>query len=925
MVAVCACLGLSLSPSLGLGRVLAAAPGGDERSDGPSLVPPGWKLVHHFDFDERQRGNVDQMPMHWYAVGREADTVDPNFIHQPLHQELTSRPGYPRYGEVRFDQRQRTSGQSSFHLGVRGGDVGAFLGVGAVAAVPGSDYLITANVRLDDLRHARATVTAYLIDDRGRRIDDSRTRVEAEPVNGRWQRVELRLIGEGREAAWIGMELTVRQPRRPQGQAGEQEIVLRDVRGGAWFDDITLWQVPRVAVGTQSPVNVIRHPQRPRIWTEVRDATGRALKARLRLVDHRGRELARTVRDLRDGRGGRWEWQPPIDRFGWYKVLLALEDAEGPADPSAAYEQVYGAFLYLPNLERQERQPTQRHGAGRFGLEAVDRSMDELALLPDFMQALDYRAAVLSCWHPRLAVEDMASHLARLGHVLTDLHKADVETGLTLAPLPAALVSSATDEHDALFLFARDEPMLPAYLKPVLLREGQRVRYWHLGASHAGEGFFVPRLAAIVDQARAAFLAAAPEPTLVLPWDISQTLRDDLNQGVAYMLNVPPSVRPTHIVEHLANWSEQQVSRIHGMQLRTQAADTLDQARRIEDLARRVLYAWQLQPPRLLLDAPWTVAADRQTQLLPDPVAGVFSRMASHLTGRVYVADIPVGEGMRGMVFHGPRGGLLAVWNESAADGQAVMRLYLGDSPRAFDVWGNSVEVPLTGSHHEVHVTPSPLLIEGIDTPLAVFRAAFAVHPPLIESTHVRHERTLHIVNPWAQTLGGSMHITGPEHWRIEPRVLRLSIPAGQTLQVPVALMFPVSQLGGAQQLTAQFDFTTDRPYAVELTAAMEIALPGVEWDAQLSVERQTDGTLDAVVTQMLANRKDEPISMFAFAAMPQSPRQEQLIARLMPGESIMRQFRFRDIGDQLGREQIRVGIREAAGPAGLNKILDLE
>jgi hypothetical protein len=227
--------------------------------------------------------------------------------------------------------------------------------------------------------------------------------------------------------------------------------------------------------------------------------------------------------------------------------------------------------------------------------------------------------------------------------------------------------------------------------------------------------------------------------------------------------------------------------------------------------------------------------------------------------------------------------------------------------------------------HHEVRVTSSPLLIEDVDTSLALFRAAFAVNPPRIESSHVKHERTLSIFNPWAQTLSGTMHIVGPEHWRIEPRVMRLSIPAGQTLHAPLALMFPVSQLGGTQPLTAHFAFTTDKPYSVQLTADMEIALPGVEWDAQLSIERQDDGTLDAVVTQMLSNRKDEPISMFAFAAMPQSPRQEQLIARLMPGESIMRQFRFADVGDQLGREQIRVGIREAAGPAGLNKILELE
>lgn len=864
--------------------------------------------------------------MHWFAIGREADTVDPNFARQPLHQELTTRPGFPRYGELRFDQMQRTSGQSSFHLGVRGGDVGAFLGIGAVAVVPLSDYRITANVMVRELVHARARMTVYLIDDRGRRIDGSEVSVTARPISGQWQRVELRLAGDAPEAAWMGMELTVQQPRRPAGPAGVHAIVHQDVRGGAWFDDITLWQVPRIVVGTQSEVNVIRAPDRPRIWTHVRDASGPALAARLRVVDHDGREVARQVRDLGDGRAGRWQWEPRIERFGWYKVLLALEGADAREGEAATLEQVYGAFLYLPSSDTDAGPPGARDGAGRFGIEAIGRGMDELALLPAFMQALGLRSAVLSCWQPQLTAGDLEPHITRLGTVLTALNKGGVETGLNLSPLPEALaVSAAVPEDDVLFLFAREDSLVSAFLQPLLLREGQRVHYWHLGGGDASEGFFVPRLSQLTDRVRATFLASAPEPTLVLPWDIGQGPRDELGDAVAYLIHVPPSVQPDYIVEHLADWSGAQRSRIHGLHLRTLAADALDQAGRVEDMARRVLQAWRLQPPRLLVDAPWTVPSDRQVQLLPDPLGGVIARLASHLTGRSHVADIPVGEGMRGMIFHGPRGGLLAVWNESAGDDQAVMRLFLGDAPRAFDVWGNPVPAPLLDGSHEVRVTRSPLLIEGINTPLAVFRAAFAVEPPIFEAKHIKHERTLSIFNPWPQTLSGTMHIVGPEHWTIEPRVLRLSIPAGQTLRVPVAMTFPVSQLGGTQPLTAHFDFTTDKPYNVKLTAAMEIGLPGVEWDAQLSVERQDDGTLDAVVTQMLANRKDEPISMFAFAAMPRTPRQEQLISRLMPGESILRQFRFRDIGGRLGREQIRVGIREAAGPAGLNKILELE
>ncbi|MCC7204318.1 MAG: hypothetical protein IT441_04515, partial [Phycisphaeraceae bacterium] len=270
------------------------------------IIPAGWRLVHTFDFDERDSGNFESLPRNWYAIGRPPDTSDPNFLRQPLHQQLADRFGYPGYAQVGFDGRQHVSGKESFWMGIHGGSAGAFLEIGTLPAVPGSDYHVTTWVRTTQLNHAKAVLTAYLVDAQGRKIEASEVQASALPGNDQWQWLSVRLLGDYPEAAWIGLELTVRQPDQKDSSAlGEHRIIYQDVQGGAWFDDLMVWQVPRVVVGTQSPANIIRLPQRPRLWVHVRDFSVRVLRVRVRVYDHQGKLVDEMARSLGDSQAGR--------------------------------------------------------------------------------------------------------------------------------------------------------------------------------------------------------------------------------------------------------------------------------------------------------------------------------------------------------------------------------------------------------------------------------------------------------------------------------------------------------------------------------------------------------------------------------------------------------------------------------------------
>ncbi len=83
------------------------------------------RLLRCYDFEEtingRYVGEFERLPIDWYAIGRTAGVGDVNFTRVPMHKQLVETPGYASWTEVRYDDRQSTSGRYSLFLGLDGG------------------------------------------------------------------------------------------------------------------------------------------------------------------------------------------------------------------------------------------------------------------------------------------------------------------------------------------------------------------------------------------------------------------------------------------------------------------------------------------------------------------------------------------------------------------------------------------------------------------------------------------------------------------------------------------------------------------------------------------------------------------------------------------------------------------------------------
>ncbi len=976
------------------------------------------RLVDRFDFEDINDQGVKlgqglTLPPSWYPVGRPPQSKDPNFDRLPLHRGLIRRPGFPLHHPVGYSKRGAAAeGDFSLRLAIDGANAGAYLAVGALPAVPGSDYLVTAKVRTQDLEHAGARVRAYFVDPAGNRIEASARVTPRLRTAGRWTNVDLTLPGEYADVAYIGIEVLLTQPTSdPQSLLGNQQVVLQDVKGVAWFDDVAVWQLPHVVISTGRASNVIRDGRGPQWDVAVRDLVGGRLTARLTVFDHEMNVIAQENRAMGWGAPSSWRWSPDLPRFGWYLAELAIIEGtrtahrretqtntitfgktptlslgapapvpemspdttaagnatatldppttpdNGEGDLPARVEdsviaRTYNAVLWLPP------------GGGavgsdgeRFALVATGTDPRELQVLPELARAAGLGSVVVSTWDRDTTLGALDLRLETLQQAITKLKNAGRNVELSFSPIPEELehtrgINSRVPES----VLASDSAAWMPYVQPILMRHGQRVRSWHLGSPDHPEAAYLPELPEFVDRVYEAFRYWTPKPRLVLPWRIDQPRREDLqDRPVDYLVDWPTGVIPERLAEALTDgrgWADASASR--RLQIRPTPADVVPHSSRIADLALRMVLAWEQDATGVALPDLWTPGLERRPSLLPDPLLGVAANVAQRLVDHRAAGRLQLGDDRVAIIFQPhrptasstpaarpgdpptafvdrfpaalPAHGMIVAWNRTAGPDAASLHLYLGESPVAYDIWGNATPLQLgQDGKHRVALTNTPVFIVGVDHQLALFRSGFTISEPFITSTQTPHVRTLRLTNPWPVTISGQFTVTGPGGWSIRPQRHMFSLAPGRTTQLPIALKFPINELAGNKELTANFKFTADQRYDVELSSPLRLGLEGIRFEASLAlVPGRSPDTVDAHVTCIITNTGQEPLSLNVFANLPGYSRLERLIPRLEAGQSVIRKFRFTDAASALSQANIRLGARETNGPAILNKMVGL-
>ncbi|MEM1330871.1 MAG: hypothetical protein AAGG07_09945 [Planctomycetota bacterium] len=675
------------------GPALAQVPDSiaDEQAIASGIVRPetARRIVRIFDFEEQftSRGGL---PTSWFRA--QDDPMIPR-----------ERPGFPIYNQAHIDRSVAASGRGSLRLPTQGGSTSLRLETGAMPVFANADYQVNALVRTEDLVRARAQLSAVLLTQTGEPIEASR---EASPLlltDGSWQRVAIPIWGDWDDAAYLRIDLELLQPREfMPSELGDRQVWLQDVSGAAWFDDVTVVQLPRIELRTNSPANVVTLPDSPELNLLIRDLTGENLSAKIEVYDDLGRIADSRAIDVGAGRTLE-DWAPELERLGWYRAVISV------SNDAIEIGRAYVDFVWVPGKsrlttavprwsdparlaaaesvgelpKRRERGSLDRE---RFGLVADHLQPTELRSLPDLIRGIGTGSVTIPFWDETVRREEVAELVSTLDPVLDELLEDWQRVTLSLPRTPALLAAELKLTNAQVAEVLADDPELwEPYLLDAMDRFGQRIQRWQIGTISPGSAKPMQPDADLLDTGDRALGRLVPGPVITLPWTPGQAFEAERfeTRGLdAALLSWPVEAPGDGLTLAGERWFEMEDALLdrtevlsrpdplspgaggltpsvqHGMpelvvMLEPASHMHLGVRRAVAEMVKRAVAYWAAVPStpspmhghrhRIALRQPWTFGGGRRSQIMPGPELAAWRSLIERLSEREVVGELDVG------------------------------------------------------------------------------------------------------------------------------------------------------------------------------------------------------------------------------------------------------------------------------------------
>ena len=851
------------------------------------------RVLRTFDFEERRLGNPEDLPMHWQKV------------------EGTN---FPHYVNGRLTTDRRHSGTYSFRFDLNGGGLCYRYGSGQIKVQPGAHYRVEGFVQTTILPNARARLTAYFTDIDHRTIEETVHHSElyaAKAPGEGWKRLGVELSAEQKEAQYLVIELALLQPvHYAPSSLGQRTLFTQDIRGSAWFDDVTVSQVPKVTMTTDRPGNIFRRNDTLRLQVLVNDRFTDDLAAQLVIRDALGKSVFQrsgaldmsAAETLGPGRKKMSLVLPEL-KPGWYEAALVMSSRG-----QFVGEQTIHMILLADNAPPIVPD-------SRFGVIATDLPFEGWSELPQILPFLAAGRVKLAVWSEAGDIEHVDA--AAFDQLLSSLQELRITPTACLLNLPPEL-SKAMNGSSWLQLLKSSTDVWKPQLAYLVSRHANHLDRWQLGADGTEAFVTQKEMREVYAKVYNEFSALVQKPDLAMPWPAWYEMEGQLPATVA--LSVPPSVLPSQLPLYIDDIREKEG---HNLSLSIQLLDREQYGRemQIRDLAQRVVYALAADAKRIDIPLPFTVKqADDEEALVKQPqeLLMILRTLITTLGGTVFQGKVPIAEGVEAFLFEKNGQGIMAVWDRGSQGGVKQLALNLGERPLLVDLWGNVT--PLLQSagdaNARVHldIGPMPVFLVDIDGAQAQFRASVRLDRPLLESSFQPHTRHVLFSNPYKQAISGTVKFKAPDGWVLNPPTMNFSLNPGETFDREVTIEFPYNSFAGPKTINAEFAVQGEKNQSFNVPIALNLGLS----DVGMQTVALRDGK-DVLVQQMITNYGDKPIDYTAFAIYPGQARQERWITNLGAGRTTIKLYRFTNVKFNPDAK-VRVGVKELAGTRILNE-----
>jgi hypothetical protein len=717
---------------------------------------------------------------------------------------------------------------------------------------------------------------------------------------GEWVQFELHLGGTSAEAHTIGITAWVLQePFWSISTPPARHIPRNDVHGGAWFDDITIYALPRVELTTNVPGNILVPGRTQELQVVLGDSDNVTLQGRITITSADGTSAETHLVSVEAGSATE-PARLPVDHLppGLYNARLEVL-ASGTAIASRTL-----AFARVAQRYRNSEALAQPFGVVIDSRQRSDATT-ELALL----RGQVVRSAKLPVWTglpeepatlgERRTTDRLLQELVKRGFALT---------GVFAGP-PSALTHSAGGlARPLLDLLSGSQEVWREHLAAVVAPHASTFRWWQVGADGPNTDSFAAhadRLVLAAEKLREEMRAYLTMPLLSLPISSAVELSSQKlpTEQVSLHLGheLPPSWFASRIEPLVAAGYEHLSAYVEPL-----PADKYARLPRLADWASRLIAARHAGVDTVYVPQTWSVretAYGRVTEPLEEYL--ILRTIADVIADAVPGQRVQLAEGVECLVFHEGELSVLAVWDPYAPREGSRHAVQLGSADRQVDLWGRAT--PLERDQHGRQIlvlSPMPILVPNVERWLVEFGTGMALRPQHVESGTELVQHTVEMAYNGSRPVAGSMVLEGPDSWSISPRHLTFNLMPRARWSQPVEVRYPHNEPAGKKQIIAEITLASDSRY-FEVPLTVEIGLTDVEVWGLAFVEGD-----DLVLRHAVTNRSSEALSFRGSATAPGYERQYRPFLDLRPGHRQSVEYRFRGAVDLIGRS-VRLGLRE--------------
>lgn len=820
---------------------------------------------------------------------------DTNYDNWPDGWTRRKGTGFPHYVKIEIDDNGGMSNQSQcLRIELNGG--GAIAYTPPIEINPVFNYVFQGQIKTEGLKHNLAFFTISFFD-RERTERETYTSDKLTTTSG-WQELRIGpLIPENPdvELAVIGLHLV--------------PTIQSDLTGAAMFDNIRFARLPNMTLETEHPDNMYRKPGTTPITYTVSGIKQPKAPVQFELVGVNGRILDSEQLKLSQcsqsddplphhkhfspggsssvpagsGYVGCVTWRPRLPDYGYFTVRASL----GKNGKVTLQKSTSLVVLQRPDLQRK----------GEFGW-SIARKNAKLPgkKLVSLLQTANASWVKYPIWY---APRDAEAETERIGALADQLSATEIEmVGVLDQPPEKACKAIWKKDH----LTAAEAVLEPdtwgLTIDKLLVEFSLKIQWWQLGAD--GDDSFIDfnGLQTKLTKLRSHLRRFGQRVRLGMAWRWTHEVPQWSAPPWDFMaMSESPSFTQKELSTYVSHSEAESVPR--WVTLRPLPRENYDSLTRARDLILRMIAA-KVEGAQAIFTADvfdpsrGLVNTDGSPNDLFLPWC-ITSRM---LSGADYLGSLQLPHGSTNHLFARDGQAVLAVWNQTPV----TESLYLGNDVVQIDPWGRKTvlsdsEQP-TDEPQEVAAGPLPTFVTGLNLAVARWRLSTTFKPDQLVSKFGHYQSSSYqFKNTFAQGLGGTVKLDGPDVWDVRNSNLRFKLGNDEEFQRDFSVLLHTHASSGPQPVSLDFEVFAKKEHRFKVFRTIDVGMGDLVAELNTWVDKK--GSL--IVEQHLMNQTDQRFDLNCYLFIPGRRRMRMQVFDIGPGH-VTQTYTLRNGRELLGK-----------------------